>query len=79
MKTTLEVLVERLLTSSVKDRQSALIFRRYGWPGAFLELLTEISSSYGLESGVSGNLCSFLKEVKSLVLYDVEHGIAWSQ
>ena len=26
--------------------------------------------------GVSGNLCSFLKEVKSLVLYDVEHGIA---
>ena len=24
---------------------------------------------------VSGNLCSFLKEVKRLVLYDVEHGI----
>ena len=26
--------------------------------------------------GVSGNLCSFLKEVKPLVLYAVEHGIA---
>ena len=25
---------------------------------------------------MSGNLCSFLKEVKPLVLYDVEHGIA---
>ena len=28
------------------------------------------------ETGVSGNLCSFLKEVNPLVLYDVEHGIA---
>ena len=26
--------------------------------------------------GVSLNLCSFLKDVKPLVLYDVEHGIA---
>ena len=26
--------------------------------------------------GVSGNLCSFLKEVKELVLYALEHGIA---
>ena len=25
---------------------------------------------------MSGNLCSFLKEVKPLVLYDVEHGLA---
>ena len=25
---------------------------------------------------ISGNLCSFRKEVKALVLYDVEHGIA---
>ena len=25
--------------------------------------------------GVSGNLCSFLKEVKPLLLYAVEHGI----
>ena len=27
-------------------------------------------------TGVSGNLCSFLKEVKPLVLYDMEHEIA---
>ena len=27
-------------------------------------------------TGVAGNLWSFLKEVKPLVLYDVEHGIA---
>ena len=26
--------------------------------------------------GVSGNICSFLQEVKPLVLYAVEHGIA---
>ena len=32
--------------------------------------------SYRLEAGVSENLCSFLKEVKPLVLYSVEHGIA---
>ena len=25
---------------------------------------------------MSGNLCSFLKVVKPLVLYDVEHGVA---
>ena len=29
--------------------------------------------------GVSGNLCLFLKEVKPLVLYAVEHGIAMEQ
>ena len=29
--------------------------------------------------GVSGNLCQFLKEVKPLVLYAVEHGIAMEQ
>ena len=29
--------------------------------------------------GVSENLCSFLKEVKPLVLYAVEHGIAKEQ
>ena len=31
---------------------------------------------YRFEAGVSGNLCSFPKEVNPLVLYDVEHGIA---
>ena len=29
--------------------------------------------------GVSGNLCRFLKEVKPLVLYAVEQGIAMEQ
>ena len=29
-----------------------------------------------LDKGFSGNLCRFLKEVKPLVLYAVEHGIA---
>ena len=29
--------------------------------------------------GISGNLCRFLKEVKPLVLYAVEHGIAMEQ
>ena len=29
-----------------------------------------------LEAGVSENLCSFLKEVKPLLLYSVTHGIA---
>ena len=49
---------------------------------------TQIEAPYGLdwEDGialhpvqsiaVSVNLCSFLKEVKPLVQYDVEHGIA---
>ena len=36
---------------------------------------TEINI-HRLETGVAGNLCSFLKEVKPFVLYDVEHGIA---
>ena len=44
--------------------------------GDFLELQYLNSYSYRLETGVSGNLCSFPKEVKPLVLYDVEHGIA---
>ena len=35
----LEVLVESWLTSSVKDRESALISIRYGVNGAFVELL----------------------------------------
>ena len=45
-------------------------------------LCKELSSSccteysYRLETAVSGNLCSLLKEVKPLVLYDVKHGIA---
>ena len=30
-------------------------------------------------TGVSGNLCRFLKEVKPLVLYSMEHGITKEQ
>ena len=35
-KTPLEVLVERWLTSSFEDRESALISRQYGVPGFFI-------------------------------------------
>ena len=31
---------------------------------------------YRLQTGVSGNVCSFLKEVNPLVVHAVEHGIA---
>ena len=75
-KTPLEMFVENWLTSSVKDRESALIFRRYVVHGTFFDLLCWNEYSYRLEAGVSENLCSFLKEVKPLVLYSVEHGIA---
>ena len=44
--------------------------------GTFFTLLCGNEYSYRLEAGVSENLCSFLKEVKPLVLYFVEHGIA---
>ena len=66
-------------TSSVKDRKSAVILGPYKVHGAFLELLYCNKYSYRLETGVSGNLCSFLKELKPLVLYAVEHGIAKEQ
>ena len=39
VKTPLEVLVENWLTSSVKDRESALILRRYVLHGTFFVLL----------------------------------------
>ena len=68
--------MERWHTSSVKYRESALILGQYGVHGAFFELLYCNLYSYRLDTGVSVNLCSFLKEVKPLVLYDVEHGIA---
>ena len=75
-KTPLEVLVENWLTSSVKDRESARIFRPYVVHGTFFTLLCWNEYSYRLQACVSENLCSFLKEVKLLVLYSVEHGIA---
>ena len=44
--------------------------------GAFFELLYGNYYSYRLEIDVSGNLYSFLRELKALVLYDVKNGIA---
>ena len=44
--------------------------------GTFLEFLCSNCFSYRLETGVSGTLGSYLKEVKPLVLYDGEKGIA---
>ena len=75
-KTPLEVLVENWLTSSVKDKESGLILRWYVVHGTFFTLLCWNECSYRHEAGVSENLCSFLKEVKPLVPYSVEHGKA---
>ena len=44
--------------------------------GTFFELLCWNEYSYRLEAGVLENLFSVLKEVKPLLLYSVEHGIA---
>ena len=64
--------MERWLTSSFEDRESALISRRYGVPGFFILLLYRNRCSYRLEMGVSGNLWIVVKDVKPLVVYDVE-------
>ena len=66
------MLVERWLSSSFEDRESALISRQYGVPGFFILLLYWNWCSYRLEMGVSGNHCIDLKDVKTLVVYDVE-------
>ena len=66
------MLVERWLTSSFEDRESALISRRYGVPGFFILLLYWNWCSYRFEMGVSGNLWIVVKDVKTLVVYDVE-------
>ena len=63
--------VERSLTSSVEDRESALISRRYRVPGSFILLLYWNWCSYRLDKGVSGNLWIVVKDIKPLV-YDVE-------
>ena len=68
--------MENWLTSSVKDRESALILRRYVVHGTFFMLLCCNEYSYRLEAGVSENLCSLLKEVKPLVLNSLEQMIA---
>ena len=63
-------------TSSTESVESAVFLRQYGVHGAFLEFLCRIWCSYRLRMGVSGNLWSCLKEVKPLVEYDGELGIA---
>ena len=66
------MLVERWLTSSVDDRESALISIKYGVPGSFILLPYWSWGSYRFEMGTSGNLWIFIKDVKPLVVYDVE-------
>ena len=66
------MLVERWLTSSFEDRESALISRRDGVPGFFILFFYWNWCSYRLEMGVSGNLWIVVKDVKQLVVYDVE-------
>ena len=66
-KTPLEVLVENWLTSSVKDRESALILRWYVVHGTFLMMLCWNKYSYRFEAGVSENLC--ISSRKSSHLY----------
>ena len=66
------MLVERWLTSSFEDRESTLISRRYRVPGFFILLLYWNWCSYRLEMGVSVNLWIVVKDVKTLVVYDVE-------
>ena len=68
--------MERWLTSSFEDGESALISRRYGVPGFFILLLYWNWCSYRLEMGVSGNLWIVVKGVKTLVVYDVEWEMA---
>ena len=66
------MLVERWLTSSFEDRESALISRQYGVPGIFTLLLYWNWCSYRLEMGVLVNLWIVVKDVKTLAVYDVE-------
>ena len=78
-KAPLELLVEIWLTSSVEDKESALISRLYGVHGALLQLLYWNWCSSRLEMFVSGILWIFLKDVKPLVVCDVECGMAIEQ
>ena len=66
------MLVDRWLTSSVEERESALISRRYGVPGSFILFLYWNWCSYRLEMGVSGKLWIIVKDVKPFVVYDME-------
>ena len=70
------MLVERWLTSSFEDRESALISRRYGVHGFFILLLYWKWCSYILQMGVWETHWIVVKDVKPLVVYDVECGMA---
>ena len=70
------MLVSRWLTSPFEDRESALISRWYGVPGFFILLLYWNWCCYRLEMGVSGNIWIVVKDVKTLVVYDVEWEMA---
>ena len=63
-------------TSSVEAMESALISEQFRVHASLLELLCWNWCSYLLVSGFSGNLWSCLKEVKPLVMCDVECGMA---
>ena len=68
--------MESWLTSSVENRESVLTLKLFGVHGAFLELLCANWCSSILDMVVSGNLWRHLKDVKPLVVYDVEGRIA---
>ena len=70
------MIVERWLTSSFEERESALICRQYGVQGFFILLLYWNWCSYRLEMGVSGNIWIVVKNVKTLVVYDLEWEMA---
>ena len=60
------------MTSSVEDRESALISRLYAVPGSFILLFYWNWCSYRLKMCVSGNHWIVVKDFKPLVLYDIE-------
>ena len=70
------MLVARWLTSTLEDRESALIPRWYGVPGFFILLLYWNWCSYRLEMGDSGNIWIVVNDVKTLVVYNMEWEMA---
>ena len=70
------MLVESWLIYCIKVRESALISRWYEVNGSFILLLYWNWCSSRLEMVLSGNLWIFVKDVKPLVVYDVERGTA---
>ena len=67
--------MESWLTSSFKDRESALIFGPYGVHGLSSSCCTDINIHINLRQVTQGVFVNFSK-VKPLVLYAEEHVIA---